>query len=109
MPGRADTFVVGTITRYLLALGAFDPTYAADDPRSWRDQCDDETKPLKEYLDSWRAPLQNLEWILHFQKGDAVLLYAPESPKEAEVGCPQMTFTFMVHRFETRLTMRDRS
>ncbi|KAJ5975744.1 hypothetical protein N7481_009451 [Penicillium waksmanii] len=42
--------------------------YAKDDPRYWRVECDDETKPLGEHLDFLKQRFQNLNWIPHVQK-----------------------------------------
>lgn len=45
----------GTITRYCAGdCGPYPPTYAADDPRSWRDRIDMETVTVKEWLGHWR-------------------------------------------------------
>ncbi|CAJ2509551.1 Uu.00g145770.m01.CDS01 [Anthostomella pinea] len=75
----------GTITRYLLDLTSYEPTYDETDPRSWRDKCDDETKPLRQYLDGIRAELTALDGIAHFWQGEPQVLNPPESPDRAQV------------------------
>ncbi|KAI1382678.1 uncharacterized protein F4822DRAFT_102343 [Hypoxylon trugodes] len=45
----------GTVTMYCVSKYLYDPTYAKDDPRAWRDRmCDFETRTLANQLNEWR-------------------------------------------------------
>lgn len=41
--------------------------YGEDDPRYWRQECDDTTTPIKEYFDHCKNFYLNLNWISHVQ------------------------------------------
>ncbi|KAI1080830.1 hypothetical protein F5B20DRAFT_95990 [Whalleya microplaca] len=53
----------GTVTRYQVTGGGYPPEYAADDPRSWRNECEPGSEPLAELLSKWKAKHESLEWI----------------------------------------------
>ncbi|KZF23993.1 hypothetical protein L228DRAFT_244852 [Xylona heveae TC161] len=55
--------VDGTITPYEIMGYTYDPTYPPGDPRSWRDQCHDETLRLSDILDRWKQKFATLEWM----------------------------------------------
>ncbi|KAI0379781.1 hypothetical protein F5Y04DRAFT_114391 [Hypomontagnella monticulosa] len=54
----------GTVTRYCVMKYVYAPTYPKDDPRAWRDRmCDDETKPLKDWLDELRKEYSDMMYL----------------------------------------------
>lgn len=57
----------GTVTKYVMTdsgCAADEPTYAEDDPRSWRDKwCFWETMTLKDQLDEFRRRYRGLTWL----------------------------------------------
>ena len=41
----------------------YDPDYEPDDPRHWRDKCEDVTMRLKDYLEMWNEKWMCLTWL----------------------------------------------
>ncbi|KAK5687603.1 hypothetical protein LTS10_001743 [Elasticomyces elasticus] len=66
--GLLDT-TDGTITRHLNAGYSYDPTYAKDDPRSWRDECENETYPAAVYFDGLINDFCNSVWLPYWDGG----------------------------------------
>lgn len=75
----------GSVGPYKIAIAAFQPTYSADDPRAWREECDSPTKPLKEYLDDLKTQLEQLERVAYIDGSEHTVLYPPEAEDTAEV------------------------
>jgi hypothetical protein len=53
----------GTVTRFQVTGGGYPPEYPADDPRSWRNECEPAAERLAVLLAKWRENYENLNWI----------------------------------------------
>ncbi|KFZ15558.1 hypothetical protein V501_02658 [Pseudogymnoascus sp. VKM F-4519 (FW-2642)] len=55
----------GTFTRYMQMVVYPEPTsfYSTDDPRCWRNECDDRTWPIEQLMQEWQAKYRSLEWL----------------------------------------------
>ena len=55
----------GTFTRYMQMVVYPEPTslYSTDDPRCWRNVCDDRTWHVEQLVQEWQAKYRNLEWL----------------------------------------------
>ncbi|KAK3643833.1 Target of rapamycin complex 2 subunit avo2 [Elasticomyces elasticus] len=82
--GLLDT-TDGTITRHLNAGCSYDPTYAKDDPRSWRDECEDETHPAAAYFEKWRGSFQRSEWLPCWMRNEFTLIFDNQGEKYEQV------------------------
>lgn len=54
---------LGTVTRYELIGFVYDSDYEPDDPRKWRDKCEDVTMRLKDHLEMWKEKWMSLTWL----------------------------------------------
>lgn len=71
----------GTVTRSVPFPGYADPPdYADDDPRRWRDECADETLPVKEYFERLMRELEDQVWLPYFEKGRPTMMWELEDP-----------------------------
>lgn len=70
----------GTATRYELIGYIYEPDYEQDDPRMWRDKCEDVTMRLKDYLGMWKEKWMSLTWLCVPGETRAHLWF--HSPKE---------------------------
>ncbi|KAI1420681.1 hypothetical protein F5Y12DRAFT_772013 [Xylaria sp. FL1777] len=51
----------GTVTAYYICRSLYEPTYASDDPRAWRDRmCELETRTLADQLEEWRREYRDM-------------------------------------------------
>lgn len=74
----------GTITRQVQAAGGYEPSYASDDLRKWRDDCTDDTVPVAEYFDELKDSFKRSVWLPYYSGGKFALSVAGESPQEHE-------------------------
>ena len=51
------------MTDYRATGGGYPPDYEDKDPRSWRNECEDRTLKLADFLDEWKENHQTLTWI----------------------------------------------
>jgi hypothetical protein len=51
------------VTEYNIQGENDDAPYEEDDPRSWRNECEGETKSLAVLLDEWKDKYYRLEWM----------------------------------------------
>ncbi|KAK5718836.1 hypothetical protein LTR17_015601 [Elasticomyces elasticus] len=49
--------------------GSYKPTYAKDDPRNWRDECENETYPAAVYFDGLKNDFRNSVWLPYWDGG----------------------------------------
>src|SRR5450759_2089752 len=63
------TMLEGTVIRYQVTGGGWEPDYPADDPRSWRNECEPPAEPITEFIAKWKKHYENLEWIGFPQAG----------------------------------------
>ncbi|KAF1942211.1 hypothetical protein EJ02DRAFT_376331 [Clathrospora elynae] len=78
---RDGTYVMldttdGTVTEYNIQDENEEPQYEEDDPRSWRNQCEGETKSLAALLDDWKEKYYRLEWMGHDMNGWPTVMWA---------------------------------
>lgn len=73
----------GTATRYELISYIYEPDYEPDDPRKWRDKCEDVTMRLKDYLEMWKEKWMSLTWLCVPEETWTRLWY--HSPKEGYI------------------------
>ncbi|KAN0113112.1 hypothetical protein V8E51_006063 [Hyaloscypha variabilis] len=53
----------GTVTDYRVTGGGYPPDYEDGDPRSWRNECEDRTLKLEDFLNEWKAKHQTITWM----------------------------------------------
>lgn len=55
----------GTLTKYVQMVVYPDPDsfYSSDDPRCWRNRCDDRTWPVDQLVREWQGKYRELEWL----------------------------------------------
>ncbi|RMZ84794.1 hypothetical protein DV737_g977, partial [Chaetothyriales sp. CBS 132003] len=75
----------GTITKYISFYGYYDPDYAEDDRRHWRDECTTTTKNIREYFQDLKDEIENQKWLAYFSHGRPTMMYPEDSPQKAEV------------------------
>lgn len=54
---------LGTAIIYQVTGGGWSPAYKADDPRSWRNECEGRAQMLADILHEWKRKYEDLEWI----------------------------------------------
>lgn len=72
----------GTVTRYCVVGFEYPPSYAENDPRSWRDRCDPETMTLGDLLEEWRGSYH-----------DTMLIGVPQPTDYPFVGAPDIYYS----------------
>jgi hypothetical protein len=51
------------VTDYRVTGGGYPPDYEDGDPRSWRNECEDRTLKLEDFLNEWKAKHQTITWM----------------------------------------------
>ncbi|OBT94131.2 hypothetical protein VE01_07051 [Pseudogymnoascus verrucosus] len=91
----------GTFTRYMQIVVYPEPTslYSTDDPRCWRNVCDDQTWPVEQLVQEWQAKYRSLEWLglPGNMKWPSVLVYDGEPNGWLSKECIKMQEIYREH------------
>lgn len=80
--------MTGTITPWMCVDAAYPQVYTADDPRAWRNECQGETLPIRDFFERVKKELETLRFIPCFKADHDIrprILFPEESPERAEV------------------------
>jgi hypothetical protein len=72
------------VTEYNVQDYNEEPQYEEDEARSWRNQCEGETKPLAALLDEWKRKYFKLEWMGHSMNGWPTVVWADRGDENYE-------------------------